>query len=88
LSVQLEKEEYAPKNLNKGAVLTRFNYIFPGLTDARIHGDILWVDKPHFPGSFFFRTRNYHIGDINLYYLNIRENLRNRIAAFKKSGLG
>jgi hypothetical protein len=78
-------EGYAPKNLNIGAVLTGFNSIFPELTDAQIHGDILWTNKPHFPGSFFFRTKNYHIGDINLYYLNIRENLRCRIKAFKKS---
>jgi hypothetical protein len=36
------------------------------------------------PGSFFYWTRNYHIGDINLYYLNIRENVSQRIRMFWK----
>jgi len=82
------KEEYAPKNLNIGGVLTKFNRVFPEITDARIHGDILWTHKPQFPGSIFFRTKNYHIGDINLYYLNIRENLGRRVASFKKAESG
>jgi hypothetical protein len=72
----------APKNLNKGGVLTSFNRIVPEVADAQIHGDVLWTHRPHFPGSFLFRTKIYHIGDINLYYLNIRENLRSRVAHF------
>jgi hypothetical protein len=77
-------EEYAPRSLNKGAILTKFNKLVPEITDAQIHGGILWVHRPHFPGSFLIRANNYHIGDINLFYVNIRENVRTRIRYFEK----
>jgi hypothetical protein len=79
-----DSNEYAPKDLNLGGVLTKFNKINPHVADAQIHDNILWVHKPHFPGSFFYMTKNYHIGDINLFYMNIRENVHSRIAAYKK----
>ena len=77
-------EEYAPKELNAGGILSDFNKLVPHVNDAWIHENVLWVHKPHFPGSFFFRTRNYHIGDINLFYMNVRQNIRARIRAYSK----
>ncbi len=77
-------ETYAPKERNKGSVLTKFNKVYPGTTDAHLHNGLLFVKKPKFPWSFLYFTRNYHIGDINLFYLNIRENVRQRIGAFWK----
>lgn len=76
--------EYAPKDLNLGGVLTKFNKLSAHVADAQIHENILWLNKPHFTGSFFFRTKNYHIGDINLFYMNVRENVHARIAAYPK----
>lgn len=75
---------YAPATENKGAVLRNFNKIYRHVTDAQVHDGILWVQRPQFPGSFLYRTSNYHIGDINLFYLNIRENVRTRIRMFWK----
>ena len=76
-------DEYAPRRLNKGAILINFNKLVLGVVDAQIHDGVLWVHRPHFPGSFLYRTNNYHIGDINLFYLNIRENLRTRVRNYK-----
>jgi hypothetical protein len=76
-------DEYAPRSLNKGAILTNFNKLVPEVTDAQIHDGVLWVHRPHFPGSILYRTSNYHIGDINLFYLNIRENLRTRVRNYE-----
>ena len=45
---------YASKQLNRGAVLTHFNTVFPGLADAQIHEGVLWIDKPRFRAVFFF----------------------------------
>jgi hypothetical protein len=73
----------APRDMNEGAILTRFNHLVPHVTNARIHEGVLWVHRPYFPGSFLLRTRNYHIGDINLFYLNIRENVRTRIRSYQ-----
>ena len=76
--------EYASKKLNKGSVLTKFNKVYCQTTDAQISNGFLYVKKPKFPWSFIYFTKNYHVGDINLFYLNIRENIKQRIDAFMK----
>lgn len=73
----------ASKLLNKGSVLTKFNKVYPHTTDARLEKGLLYVKKPKFPWSFLYFTRNYHIADINLFYLNIRENVNQRVKAYK-----
>jgi hypothetical protein len=65
---------YAPKKLNTGSVLFKFNKIYKRTTDAQIYEGTIWV-RIKFPWSFFIPTKNYHVGDINLYYMNIRENV-------------
>ncbi len=76
--------EYAPRELNKGSVLGRFNKLYNATTDAQISNGFLYVKKPRFPWSFLYFTRNYHIADMNLYYINLRENISRRIAMFWK----
>ena len=75
-------ETYASKKMNTGSVLLNFNKVVPHVCDAQIHDGVLWVHKPHFSGSILLRSKNYHVGDINLFYTNIRQNLRTRVAAF------
>lgn len=75
---------YASRKLNKGSVLTNFNKIYINTTDAQVSNGLLYVRKPKFPWSFLYFTRNYHIADINLYYINLRENISRRIAMFWK----
>lgn len=76
--------DYAPRSLNKGSVLTRFDKVYKKTTDARISNGLLFVKKPRFPMSFLYLTRNYHIADINLFYVNLRENISRRIAMYWK----
>jgi hypothetical protein len=71
-------DEYAPAKLNKGGVLQKFNKVVPEVVDAQIHGNILWSSKPDVLGKMFITQKNFHIGDINLFYINIRENVVNR----------
>ena len=71
--------EHVSYAYNKGAVTTKFNRIQKSATDAQIHGGILWINRPRIPGSIFLRLKNFHIGDINLFYINIRENCRLRV---------
>lgn len=73
---------YAPRKWNRGSVLYNFNKVLKATTDAQISQDILWVKRPRFPGSFLYRVKNYHRGDINLFYVNLRENLSQRINRF------
>lgn len=76
---------YAARTKNEGAVLTRFNKIYKHTTDAQIYNGLIWVKKPHFPGSFLYLSKNYHVGDINLYYVNIRQNITDRINTYMKA---
>lgn len=73
---------YGPKKLNTGSVLYKFNKIYKRTTDAQIHEGIIWVKRPKFPWGFLYSTKNYHVGDINLYYMNIRENIEQRINSY------
>ena len=75
-------ETYAPAALNKGAVITPFGKIRKEVCDARVYKGLLWVHKPDFPGSFFIRTPVYHRGDYNLFYMNVRENVAQRVDTY------
>lgn len=75
-------EKPAPATLNKGGMLRDFNKVIPGLVYAQVHGNILWVNKPQFFGSVFLTMKNYHIVDYNLFYINIRENVKTRIQSY------
>lgn len=77
-------EKLAPSTLNNGGILRDFNKVIPELVHAQVHGNILWVNKPHFFGSIFLTMKNYHIADYNLFYMNIRENVETRIRNYFK----
>jgi len=70
-------------NANKGGVLTNFNKLAKGVAEAKLTDKILWTAKPKIFGSFLVKDPNYHIGDYNLYYVNVRENVIERMKAFK-----
>lgn len=76
-------EGYAPMEMNKGTLLRDYTRLrIPGLTDAEVNDRVLWVNRPKFPWSFLILSRNYHIADINLFWMNIRENAIERSRAF------
>ena len=75
---------YAPAALNTGGVLRNFNKLTLAVVDAQVHKNILWASKPKFFGNFLIKSENYHIGDINLFYNNIRQNVKTRIGMFWK----
>jgi hypothetical protein len=77
--------EYVDEQKNKGSILRDFEKVIPHATDAQIHDGVLWSGKPKFPGAVFYRSKNYHIADINLFYMNIRENVEQRIRSYYRS---
>lgn len=75
--------EWVPAESNPGTVLTDFEgKPVEGLVGAQIHESILWTNKPKFRGSWLLTTKNYHRGDVNLFYVSIRENAKNRVDVF------
>lgn len=76
-------DSFAPKDLNKGGVGPKFKYI-PQLADAQNHAGMLWINKPYIKGRAFIRTKRWHYADINLFYMNIRENVELRIQRYRE----
>lgn len=81
----LEEGQYAEKAFNSGAVIRPFNTLRPQMTDAEVYKGVLLARKPKFPGSVLLVRKNYHIGDFNLYYLNVRENAQTRAKMFMQA---
>lgn len=75
-------EEKVSSEKNLGGVLRNFNKIVPAVVSTTIHGNVLWSSKPNIRGKIFLINKNYHIGDINLFYMNIRENVKTRIKSY------
>ena len=75
-------ESVAPKTAHKG-FLYFDNHIYPQLFDTHLIDGAIWIDRPK--GKFFFLSltmRNYHIGDINLFWQDIHDNAILRAASF------
>jgi hypothetical protein len=75
---------FAPKTANLGGVVRPFCAVYPNITDAEVLNGFLLCTKPKFPGSILYRTHNYHPGDFNLYYMNVRQNVQARKQAYLK----
>ncbi|MAC17527.1 MAG: hypothetical protein CMC97_04450 [Flavobacteriales bacterium] len=75
--------ETNPKKAHRGAVRESFRNKNPGSITARVTEDgVLWVDQPHMflIGKWLHRD-NWHVGDFNLFWDNIRYNVHQRLAA-------
>jgi len=77
-------ETYASRKLNEGSVLFKFNKVIKHRVDALNKGGLLWIHKPRILAALLIRTKNYHIGDYNLFYLNVRENAKRRVEEYLK----
>jgi hypothetical protein len=81
-----------PPALHRGAVPfgvpeTHFSRLLPGLVGARTQHGYTLVSPVPLPSKYFddggvFGGLNYHVFDINLFWADLRENARRRLAAF------
>lgn len=67
---------------HRGVVLASGRYAFPGALTARVDRGVVLVDLSPMPADRLFRRENWHAGDINLFWAEIRRNVRVRAAAF------
>lgn len=72
---------------NPGALIRFSRGLDLGVASAEIADGVVYSKRPRFPGSWFLRTKNYHRGDINLYYESIRRNAILRVGHWKRSEL-
>lgn len=72
----------APRSLNLGGVGQNFTFA-ESPADAQSHKGLLWIGKLHIPGAAFIRNvKIWHQADYNFFWMNVRENVSARIAAF------
>lgn len=75
---------FAGREKNSGSVPFTFLTVHYNNVDAQCQDGILWIHTPKGFGYPFFVGGNYHMMDYNLFYLNIRENVKDRINNFLK----
>lgn len=73
---------YRGKEWHRGAVLRDFEKVRRSICDAQVHEGVLWIHRPEFPGSRLINNPNYHAGDYNLFYMDVRENVKLRLQNF------
>ena len=77
-------DTFVGKEKNQGAILRNFDKILKQATDAQVKNGILWAAKPKFAFSFLFTRKNYHIADLNFYYMNVKANAVERVKKFRR----
>ena len=70
---------------HKGVVLSKMKFAYPEKIQARSEQGVLQIMPPQVPFSKFLHRDNWHVGDINLFWLNIRKNARLRAEKFIQS---
>jgi hypothetical protein len=76
-------EEWSSPELHQG-IMAGFESIVPHTVEAGIESSskILWIDTPVVLDEKKGRLKNYHVWDYNLFWMNIRENVKLRIDAY------
>ncbi|MFN0275376.1 MAG: DUF3089 domain-containing protein [Chitinophagales bacterium] len=74
--------ELASKEINVGGLNRDSETIIPGVCNAQVHEDIVWVSKPDVPGKALLFLKNLHVADYNLYWLTMRENVALRVEKY------
>jgi hypothetical protein len=52
---------------------------YPNSIEAYTKNGVIWIKPIKIPFARFYKMKNYHIADYNLYWINIRNNLRYRL---------
>ncbi|NUM50199.1 MAG: DUF3089 domain-containing protein [Flavobacteriales bacterium] len=76
---------YQAKTKNKGSVPASFKKIEKQVCDAQSYDGVLWIHLHKNIGYPSFPNGNFHPVDYNLFYMNIRENVKQRIDTYFKS---
>lgn len=83
ISWTVEPGQVNAKAVHLGAVRESFRNKNPGSITAQLSSEgVLWVDQPHmFLVGRWLHRENWHVGDFNLFWDNIRTNVHERLQA-------
>jgi hypothetical protein len=74
----------AQNDLHHGGVPFEFNRLEKNVVRAKIHGTLLWIQFPDVAMKKIFRHlgSSFHVSDVQLFYMNIRENAELRVKTY------
>ncbi len=73
----------AQRELHKGFLYSNGKMYKNSFVTHRSNG-VIWISTPHFPYRYLtFLMQNYHTGDVNLFWEDIKENALQRVKAYK-----
>jgi len=67
------------KKNHLGILFQNHKIHYPNSIEAYIDKGVVWIKPIKIPFARFYKMKNYHIADYNLYWINIRDNLRYRL---------
>ena len=70
---------YSKKEEHQGILFKNNKIYYPKSIVAYNHNSAVWIKPIKIPFARFYRMNNYHVADYNLFWLNIRTNLRYRL---------
>ncbi len=75
---------YSDLSEHEGVVMFKYDKILPQKTRAKIEGNVLWIKRPKFFGSFLLLNKNFHVADFNMFWMDVRSNVENRVQTYLK----
>ena len=74
---------FAKRELHKGFLYSN-GKLYKNSFDTHTADGVIWITTPHFPYRYLaFTMQNYHSGDVNLFWEDIRENSLLRVQNFR-----
>ena len=72
--VTWDTTNYAPREDHKGFLYSN-GKLYSQSFSTHLDDGVIWITTPHFPFRYLsFTMKNYHVGDVNLFWEDIRQN--------------
>ncbi|MEN9999813.1 MAG: hypothetical protein RI922_2803 [Bacteroidota bacterium] len=82
--VTWDTTKVAGRELHKGFLFSNGKF-YDHSFSTHLGNGIIWISTPHFPFRYLvFTMKHYHVGDINLFWEDIRLNALNRVKSYKE----
>jgi hypothetical protein len=82
--VTWDTSSFASRNQHKGFLFSN-GKMYKQSFDTHLGDGVIWITTPHFPYRYMsISMKNYHVGDVNLFWEDIRINSRLRAAEYLK----
>lgn len=80
--VTWDTTKLAPRKMHKGFLFSN-GQLYTSSFATHLSDGVIWISTPHFPYRMLsFTMRHYHIGDVNLFWEDIRINAKQRVKSY------